>query len=118
MPSAPQRFCAQQGCSQKVLHGYCDEHRPAVRQFLRRFQTGETAYNSSKWVKTSRRFKADHPFCINKGVDPDCMIVSDITDHIIPHRGDPVLFWDETNWQPMCWRCHSRKTAHELTGGR
>jgi len=32
-------------------------------------------------------------------------------DHVRPHKGDPALFWDHGNWQPMCWPCHSRKTA-------
>ena len=34
-------------------------------------------------------------------------------DHIKPHRGDPVLFWDINNWQPLCESCHGRKTRRE-----
>ena len=34
-------------------------------------------------------------------------------DHITPHRGDRQLFWDESNWQPLCHRHHSMKTARE-----
>ena len=29
------------------------------------------------------------------------------TDHIIPHRGDQVLFWDPDNRQPACAWHHS-----------
>nr|DAZ53348.1 MAG TPA: HNH endonuclease [Caudoviricetes sp.] len=36
-----------------------------------------------------------------------------VVDHITPHRGDPRLFWDEANWQPMCKQCHDRKTLTE-----
>jgi 5-methylcytosine-specific restriction protein A len=36
-----------------------------------------------------------------------------VVDHVVPHRGDPVLFWDENNWAPSCKRCHDRKTARE-----
>lgn len=36
-----------------------------------------------------------------------------MTDHIIPHRGDKRLFWDRSNWQPMCDRCHNIKRATE-----
>jgi 5-methylcytosine-specific restriction protein A len=36
-----------------------------------------------------------------------------VVDHNIPHRGDKVLFWDENNWQPLCKRCHDRKTRTE-----
>jgi 5-methylcytosine-specific restriction endonuclease McrA len=28
-------------------------------------------------------------------------------DHIIQHRGDHVLFWNRSNWQPLCARCHN-----------
>jgi 5-methylcytosine-specific restriction protein A len=26
---------------------------------------------------------------------------------------DPVLFWDERDWQGLCKRCHDAKTARE-----
>lgn len=29
-----------------------------------------------------------------------------ICDHIVPHRGDPGLFWSESNLQTMCKPCH------------
>jgi len=35
-----------------------------------------------------------------------------LVDHVVPHQGNPVLFWDEiNNWQSLCPSCHSRKTA-------
>jgi 5-methylcytosine-specific restriction protein A len=42
-----------------------------------------------------------------------------VVDHIRPHRGDAVLFWDETNWQPLCRPCHdqSKKQAEDGRGG-
>lgn len=30
-----------------------------------------------------------------------------VADHIKPHRGNPVLFWDENNLQCLCTECHS-----------
>ncbi|WP_338056068.1 HNH endonuclease signature motif containing protein [Thermanaerosceptrum fracticalcis] len=36
-----------------------------------------------------------------------------VVDHIRPHKGDYELFWDESNWQPLCKQCHDRKTATE-----
>jgi 5-methylcytosine-specific restriction protein A len=33
-----------------------------------------------------------------------------IVDHIQPHRGDPGLFWAQSNWQSLCKPCHDRKT--------
>jgi 5-methylcytosine-specific restriction protein A len=34
-------------------------------------------------------------------------------DHIVPHRGDKKLFWDESNWQALCHSHHSIKTRNE-----
>ena len=40
-----------------------------------------------------------------------------VVDHKIPHKGDPQLFWDETNWQSLCAPCHdSHKQSQERTG--
>lgn len=37
-----------------------------------------------------------------------------VVDHVIPHKGDLGLFWDLTNWQPLCKLCHdSVKQAQE-----
>lgn len=36
-----------------------------------------------------------------------------IVDHIKSHRGDPILFWDEENWQPLCKHHHDVKTMTE-----
>lgn len=30
-----------------------------------------------------------------------------VADHIKPHRGNPVLFWNESNLQVLCSECHS-----------
>ena len=37
-----------------------------------------------------------------------------VVGHIIPHRGNQKLFWDEKNWQPLCKDCHDRKTGTGL----
>ena len=36
-----------------------------------------------------------------------------VVDHVIPHRGDSHLMWDESNWQALCKSCHDRKTGSE-----
>lgn len=32
------------------------------------------------------------------------------TEHEALHRGAPVLFWDESNWQSLCKTYHDKKT--------
>lgn len=45
------------------------------------------------------------------------LVPADTVDHIEPHGGDPVLFWDEGNWQSLCKHCHdSYKQAQEKGG--
>lgn len=40
-----------------------------------------------------------------------------VADHIVPHRGDEALFWDDANLQCLCATCHSRhKQAEERRG--
>lgn len=37
-----------------------------------------------------------------------------VADHVTPHRGNLDLFWDETNLQCLCDRCHNTtKQAEE-----
>jgi 5-methylcytosine-specific restriction protein A len=91
----------------------CPEHQHGRRTHARRYQHGPTAYNSARWVRFTRAYKAQHPFCVNAGKDPRCTLVTEVTDHVEPHRGDAVAFWSGP-FQPMCFACHSRKTAAEI----
>ncbi len=39
-----------------------------------------------------------------------------VFDHIVPFKGDARLQWDESNRQPLCKKCHDRKTGTESSG--
>lgn len=41
-----------------------------------------------------------------------------VADHVIPHRGDPALFWDEGNVQTLCKPCHDKVKQREERLGR
>jgi 5-methylcytosine-specific restriction protein A len=41
------------------------------------------------------------------------VVAATVVDHVVPHRGDAALFWDEVNWAALCKRCHDAKTARE-----
>ena len=41
-----------------------------------------------------------------------------VADHRRPHRGDELLFWDETNLQTLCKPCHDSKKQRAEAGGR
>jgi len=59
----------------------------------------------SRWQKARAYYLAHHPACVL------CGALATVVDHIIPHKGDPLLFWDQANWQPLCRSCHSWFTA-------
>ena len=75
-----------------------------------------------RWRKASQAFldchvarDYGHPLCV--WCKQEGRIVrATVVDHIVPHRGDRKRFWDRTNWQPMCKRCHDAKTAREDGG--
>jgi len=63
-------------------------------------------YDSVRWRKVAKRHLDGDPLCVT------CSKAGRVTpatcvDHIIPHKGDPVLFWDENNFQSLCGSCHS-----------
>lgn len=58
-----------------------------------------------KWQKARELYLNENPLCVfceRKGRTTAASVV----DHIIAHRGDMVLFWNETNWQSLCKSCH------------
>ena len=106
MPTKPKRPCKHPGCPRLTNDRYCDQH--AKWHISDRAGAVERGY-SSRWQKARKQFLAKHPLCT------ECqrsgkLTPATVVDHIKPHRGDKVLFWDESNWQPLCKKCHDRKT--------
>lgn len=77
-----------------------------------RRSAAERGYDRN-WRQRRLEYLAQHPLCCQceraGRIEP-----ATVVDHIRRHRGqaDP-LFWDRTNWQSLCKRCHDRKTARE-----
>ena len=71
---------------------------------------------SYRWRLRSKHFLRAHPLCTMcaaRGVTT----LATCVDHVTPHKSDPALFWDESNWQPLCLACHSsRKQQAERKG--
>lgn len=79
-----------------------------------RLTTAQRGYGS-RWQKARETFLKRAPLCA------ECqrhgrVTLARIVDHVIPHRRDQYLFWDTSNWQPLCKRCHDVKTAGEDGG--
>ena len=111
MPRKPNVACKHPGCPRLISpdRNYCDEHEALHRGD--RAGAAKRGYDS-RWQKARARYLRAHPLCV------ECkrngrITESTVVDHITPHRGDPILFWDEENWQALCKNCHDKKTMTE-----
>ena len=58
-----------------------------------------------------------HPLCVMctaEGVTQ----AAEVVDHVVPHRGDQTLFWDQCNWQALCKLHHDSDKARLEHGTR
>lgn len=96
-------------CPNLTSSRYCNEHKKEKYSYDRyRGSSHERGYDH-RWRQARLAFLMKHPFCV------DCLEdgrheLANVVDHIIPHKGDKELFWDESNWQPLCKRHHDQKT--------
>jgi 5-methylcytosine-specific restriction protein A len=113
MPSAAPRPCTWPGCS-ALVHGHsrCEKHR---KQADRSRGTAHQRGYTSAWTKARDAYLRLHPLCVHHQREGK-FVAASVVDHVIPHRGDKVLFWDSGNWQSLCEPCHNRKTATEDGG--
>ena len=68
-----------------------------------------------RWQQARLRFLQEHPLCaMCLKRSPPIIEAADTVDHVVPHKGDEALFWEESNWQAVSKRCHdSRKQLLE-----
>ena len=53
-----------------------------------------------------------HPLCV-ECESQGRITPATVVDHIVPHKGNLELFWDEGNLQTLCKQCHDSKTVKE-----
>jgi 5-methylcytosine-specific restriction enzyme A len=95
-------------------------HRPAgvrsaaemKRELDRQRPSAARRGYGSRWRRARAAFLARNPLCATCQAQGR-VIPATIVDHVVPHRGDQKLFWDEMNWAPSCKPCHDAKTARE-----
>lgn len=116
-PQKAKRPCLSSGCKDFASNkGYCDKHQSRVKQRDRDRGTAHQRGYDAEWKKHRDQFLLEHPLCVDcrkKGY----VMPATVVDHIVPHKGDKDLFWDKTNWQPLCETHHNIKTATEDRGG-
>jgi 5-methylcytosine-specific restriction protein A len=100
-------------------------HRPPgwrataeVKRALERQRPNAAARGyGAKWRRARLAFLALHPLCATCQARGR-VVPATIVDHVVPHRGDQRLFWDEANWASACKPCHDAKTALEGRWGQ
>lgn len=112
MPMRPPRLCP---CGRTVPGGQRCPSCEAIRKReveARRKPAAHRGYGRD-WQRATKAFlaKPENQICVC-----GCGGKATTVDHRKPHKGDARLFWDRSNWQPMTWPCHSRKTA-AMDGG-
>ena len=85
-------------------------HRPAWAQATkpRKVKTGGTRWPTlygRRWRKARINYLTLHPLCVFCQREGSVNAATEV-DHVIPHKGDAALFWDERNWQSLCSTCH------------
>ena len=120
MPTRPKKSCNKVGCPELIeaSNTYCDKHRI---ERINRYEKYERDQKSKKlygyrWQKASKYFLSHNPLCVECKKKNNKITAATVTDHIISHKGDKKLFWDRSNWQALCKRCHDIKTAKEDGG--
>lgn len=84
--------------------------RTKIKRVERRSST-QRGYDR-RWRRARLAWLRLNPICVICAKS-DRYITATVVDHIQPHRGDQVLFWDTANWQSLCKPCHDKKTASE-----
>jgi 5-methylcytosine-specific restriction protein A len=105
MPIAPRPACTVSTCPERAP---CPVHGDALERV-----DDKRWYHLARWrhpvwglrAVTLRR----HPICV-ACKQAGRVVASTEVDHVVPHRGDPALFWSPTNLQGLCNPCHGAKT--------
>lgn len=88
---------------------YCEKHLLLHPEVTR--PAAKRGYNR-RWQKARKSYLEAHPLCVQCAKQGK-YVRATVVDHIIPHRGDQKLFWDQNNWQALCKNCHDKKTLTE-----
>ena len=103
--------CKHPGCPALVPAGtkYCEKHKSMHPEEAR---SAAVRGYGSRWRIARKAFLQTHPLCVECQKEGRYTKAT-VVDHIIPHRGDPKLFWDKANWQSLCKHHHDVKTMTE-----
>ncbi|MCV0384880.1 MAG: HNH endonuclease [Nitrobacter sp.] len=79
---------------------------PTVSDYDTRRGSARSRGYDGRWDRAAKQFKWTHPLCLGCKAEGRVTATA-VVDHVLPHRGDMVLFWDQDRWQPSCQFHHS-----------
>jgi 5-methylcytosine-specific restriction endonuclease McrA len=74
----------------------------------------------ARWQRERVEYLIANPLCV-MCLELGVYVPATVVDHVTPHEGNALLFWDRGNWQGLCVTCHSKhkqKAEHALRYGR
>lgn len=112
-PYNPPKSCFQPGCPNVTHKTYCDKHSVKHSRIYDKSRGNAAARGYDyHWQKERTAHLMRNPLCI-ECMKSDKITAAIVVDHIIPHKGNMKLFWDQSNWQSLCVSCHNSKSAKE-----
>jgi 5-methylcytosine-specific restriction protein A len=69
-----------------------------------------------RWKRLRLLHLQRHPLCV-MCAQQGKVVPAVVVDHVKPHGGDAVLFWDENNWQSLCKPHHDASKQSEERRG-
>lgn len=104
--------CNRPGCGAVTTERFCEQHKQWQDQ---QRPTAKQRGYGSRWNRFRLLYLKQNPLCVRCDA-AGRVTPANVVDHIIPHKGDQVLFWRDGNHQALCAPCHNSKTAKEDGG--
>jgi hypothetical protein len=104
------RYCRASGCSKLTNDGsgYCPDHQSQKPSAMKET---DPFYLSPRWVKLSKWYRSNHPFCEKCNRNPSTMVHH--KKHIKNDSGikteDSDVLMSEENLEALCHQCHEKK---------
>ena len=114
MPYKPKKPCSYPGCPKLTDDLYCEEHKKLMDRNYNKYERDKVSqrfYQSTEWKALKKKVLNYEPLC-RECKKNGKLTKATMVDHIVEIKkgGAPL---DINNLQPLCWSCHSRKSAKE-----
>lgn len=85
-------------------------------------RTRPDLYKTQRWKKNRLLFLKSNPLCVRCkmfGITTAATLIDHITPIAdVPEDKQEEMFFNQDNWQPLCFKCHTVKTNKDLARRR